>query len=104
MLVDHEALLLDLKRHLVTKNSHGQRDLLGLIAHLEVAHAVEEGVPERALRLYGADLAEALRRSDEPTTGGPAGDHGHGAEAHSLTGRNGHNEEDHHGSQHRNAA
>lgn len=86
MLVDYEALLLDLKAAVIAKNSHGQRDLLGLIARLEVEHRVEEGLPERAIRLYGQDLQEALTGSSrEPATEVPVGDNGHGSYARSLS-------------------
>jgi hypothetical protein len=62
MLVDVERVLLDLKRHIAGKSHHGQRELLSAIAQLEVAHRIEESLPERALRLYGwAFFEEAIR-------------------------------------------
>jgi hypothetical protein len=62
MLIDHERVLLDLKRSIAAKSHHGQRDLLAEIARLEVENVVEEGVPERALRLYGVALSSDLIR------------------------------------------
>lgn len=62
MLVDAERVLLDLKRHIASKSHHGQRDLLAEIARLEVQNQLEEGLPERALRLYGVKFAEDLTR------------------------------------------
>jgi hypothetical protein len=58
MLVDTERVLLDLKRHLATKPHHGQRELALVIAELEAKHQIEEGLPERALRLYGMEFFE----------------------------------------------
>jgi hypothetical protein len=58
MLTDHERVLLKLKAHIASKGSHGQRELLGLIGKLEVECSVEEGLPERALRLYGNMMSE----------------------------------------------
>lgn len=66
MLVDFEAVLLDLKAVLVTKASHGRDALLAEIAGLEVKHRVTEGLPEKALRLYGEELADALRPAVSP--------------------------------------
>ena len=58
MLTDHERVLLKLKSHIAAKASHGQRDLLGLIGKLEAECAIEEGLPEKALRLYGNLMSE----------------------------------------------
>lgn len=67
MLVDYEAVLLDLKRHLATKPHHGQRELAVVIAQLEVKNRVEEGMPDRALRLYGLEFfEEAITSSRQP--------------------------------------
>lgn len=68
MLIDHERVLLDLKRIIAAKSHHGQRDLLAEISRLEVENVVEEGVPERALRLFGVVLSDDLLRppSQEP--------------------------------------
>lgn len=60
MLVDNEAVLLGLKAVLMEKKSHGRDTLLAEIARLEVQHRIEEGVPERALRLYGVVLSDDL--------------------------------------------
>lgn len=59
-LVDYEAVVLDLEAEVAAKNSHGQRDLLRKIAELRQEHRVTEGLPERALRLYGAELGEDI--------------------------------------------
>lgn len=104
MLIDCEQVLLDLKQHLLAKHSHGQRDLIGLIAQLEVKHRVEEGLPERAIRLYGTELQEALTR-DGSATGLPAGLLGDDREARSLSDHSnpGPEEKQHDGYQHRRA-
>jgi hypothetical protein len=59
-LVDWEALVLDLEAHVRSKNSHGQRELLDLLADLRSRHRVSEGLPERAGRLYLPELLEEL--------------------------------------------
>lgn len=61
-LVDWEAVALDLEAHVLSKNSHGQRDLLAKIAELKIRHRQIEGLVEKATRLYGPELAEALDR------------------------------------------
>lgn len=60
MLVDFERVLLDLKTVLAAKKSHGGDSLLAEIARLEARHRCEEGLPEKALRLYGESLRDAL--------------------------------------------
>jgi hypothetical protein len=67
-LVDWEAVILDLEEFIETKDgrSFGQRELTDLLRGLRVRHRIQEGLPERALRLYGPDLIDALRR--EPAT------------------------------------
>lgn len=70
-LLDYEGIVLDLERHFLTKNSFGQRELLALVAQLRVDHRQVEGLPEKALRLYGSDLAEAVKQS--PAIQGIAG-------------------------------
>lgn len=60
MLVDYERVVLRLKQHIGTKSHHGQRELLALIAGLEGECALEEGLPEKALRLYGVELFETV--------------------------------------------
>lgn len=61
-LVDWEAVVLDLEAHVRSRNSHGQRDLLATLADLKIRHRQIEGLPEKALRLYGPELAEVLDR------------------------------------------
>lgn len=61
-LVDWEAVALDLEGYVLSRNSHGQRDLLAKLAELKIRHRQVEGLPEKALRLYGSELAEALDR------------------------------------------
>jgi hypothetical protein len=36
MLVDYERAWLELKAHVVSKNSHGQRDLVGQMTRIEI--------------------------------------------------------------------
>lgn len=96
MLVDAERVLLELKGYVASKSHHGQRDLLAEIARLEVSNQLAEGLPERALRLYGASFQKDLIR---PTSedgrvlpldgtniralrGDPRGEH-HGQQHHS---------------------
>lgn len=43
MIVDYEKAWLELKAHVVSKNSHGQRDLLSQIARIEVKCRLPEG-------------------------------------------------------------
>ncbi len=73
-LVDWEAVVLDLEAHVMSRNSHGQRDLLRVLTELKIRHRQVEGLPEKALRLYGPELAEALDR-------GPAGGEHEGSPA-----------------------
>lgn len=100
MLVDHERVLLELKQHIGSKSHHGQRDLLAEIARLEVANAVEEGVPERALRLYGVVFSDDLLRppSSDPRVDPSDGLNGHPRGAGSHTSK-----EERHGRHHSSA-
>jgi hypothetical protein len=41
--VDYERCWLVLKEHVLSKNSHGQRDLLSVMARAEIDSAVPEG-------------------------------------------------------------
>ena len=43
MLVDYERSWLRLKQHVLSKNSHGQRELLAAMARAEVECAIPEG-------------------------------------------------------------
>jgi hypothetical protein len=84
MLVDYERVVALLKRHATSKGSHGQRELLEVIARLEAECMIEEGLPEKALRLYGVVLSDDLLRPslrdpraglvDGHVEGAPAGD------------------------------
>lgn len=74
MLVDFEAVLLGLKQEILSKKSHGQRDLLAAISRLEVEHRLEEGTPERALRLFGVVLSDDLLRPALSEARAPRGD------------------------------
>lgn len=65
-LVDWEAVVLDFQGHIRSKNSHGQRELTDKLADLIVQHRQVEGLPEKALRLYGPELHEIL--SNHPDT------------------------------------
>lgn len=75
-LVDWEAVVLDLECYIAAKNSHGQRDLLAKLAELRSEHRQLEGLPEKALRLYGDELVDALkpRPTDVDSAGGDAMD------------------------------
>lgn len=42
MLVDYERAWLELKREVVSKNSHGKRDLLARMAEIEVESEIDE--------------------------------------------------------------
>lgn len=97
MLVDHEEVLLRLKEHIVGKNSHGQRDLLGVLTRLEVECRVPEGLPEKALRLYGEELHEVLVPRKEPAANGHARTVRHGSQANLSRGPQGPEEESHAG-------
>lgn len=73
-LVDWEAVVLDFEEYVRTRNSHGQRDLLAVLADLRVRHRQVEGLPVKALRLYGSELEEVLNhraaaRRDEDLVG-----------------------------------
>lgn len=43
MIVDYERAWLELKAHIVSKNSHGQRDLISTMTHIEVDCRLPEG-------------------------------------------------------------
>jgi hypothetical protein len=83
MLVDNERVLLELKRHVASKSHHGQRDLLAEIARLETRNQLEEGLPERALRLYGVGFSEDLLRPSSVEGRVPLSD---GENVHALRG------------------
>lgn len=63
MLVDWEAVVHDLEAYIDSKpgRSFGERELTAELRGLRVRHRVTEGLPERALRLYGASLIDVLR-------------------------------------------
>lgn len=100
-LIDWEAVVLDLEAHIAGKHSHGQRDLLAKLAELRGQHRQIEGLPEKALRLYGTDLIDAVtpRPAGPDSAGGEAmdgastirrepttpGGNGHGGTRHSNT-------------------
>lgn len=60
MLVDYESAWHDLKKVINSKKSHGGAALLVEMARCEITHGVTEGLPEKALRLYGEELYQAL--------------------------------------------
>lgn len=76
MLVDHERVLLDLKQEIAQKSHHGQRDLLALVATLEAKHRLDEGLPERMLRLYGVQVGSDFLKDGSSSERGrvPAAD------------------------------
>lgn len=72
-MVDWEAVVADLRaflvaRHLDGHNSFGYRELTDLLQELQVKHRLEEGLPEKALRVYGSALREALVKNTPPDT------------------------------------
>jgi hypothetical protein len=69
VLVDYEKVVLSLKAFVSAKPSHGREGLLAEISRLEAENALEEGLPEKALRLYGVVLTDALLR---PALGSPS--------------------------------
>lgn len=58
-LIDHEKAWLRLKAHVVTKRSHGERELLETMGRIEVECMVPEGQE-------GFDSSPPFRRSEEP--------------------------------------
>jgi hypothetical protein len=60
MLVDYERAWLELKAATLGKQGIGVGTLHSLMAELEISNRVEEGLPERALRLYGVLLGQDL--------------------------------------------
>lgn len=72
MLVDYEQAWLDLKELISSKRSHGADTLLVEMARMEIACKTLEGLPEKALRLYGQELAEALVPAVSPPEEGTA--------------------------------
>lgn len=60
MLVDSERVLLELEDFFISKNSFGSRELLRKLVELKSECRITEGVPEKALRLYGVLLSEDL--------------------------------------------
>lgn len=103
MLVDCERVLLLLKQHIASKNSHGQRDLLAEIARLEVECRVDEGLPEKALRLYGVVFSDDLLR---PADADPRADQrdGHDDIPRRVADSPVHKEDTHGGNRHQAAA
>jgi hypothetical protein len=43
VIVDYERAWLELKAHVVSKNSHGQRDLVSTMTHIELDCRLPEG-------------------------------------------------------------
>lgn len=60
MLVDYERAWLALKGATAGKQGIGVGTLHALMAELEIENQVEEGLPERAFRLYGVALAHDM--------------------------------------------
>lgn len=76
MPTDYEAVVQDLEAFIQGKDgpSFGRRELVDKLLELRVRHRMAEGLPERALRLYGPELTEILRqRSATPGPEGPGG-------------------------------
>ena len=64
VIVDHERAWMELKTHILSKNSHGQRELLSRMAQVEVDCRVPEG--ER-----GYDGAPPIPRAQAVRSGDP---------------------------------
>lgn len=97
MLVDYERVVQRLRQEMVERQGIGRDGLYALIARLEVECAVEEGLPERALRLYGVALSDDLITSGLQPAPDPAhapGPDGSGA-APSIAARGGTKEHTH---------
>ena len=60
MLVDYERAWLALKGATAGKQGIGVGTLHALMAELEIDNIVEEGLPERAFRLYGVALSQDM--------------------------------------------
>lgn len=60
-LVDYERVVVRLRQEMVGRQGIGADGLLALIGRLEAECAVEEGLPERALRLYGSEIFELIK-------------------------------------------
>lgn len=69
-LIDYEGVVADLEAYIEEKdgNSFGERELTDLLRRLRVRHRIHEGLAEKALRLYGSELAESLRRRPNLST------------------------------------
>jgi hypothetical protein len=71
-LVDHEAVVQDLRDYVRTRTSHGERDLLREIDRLERIHRKDETAIQEALRLHASRTT--FLTSQPPTDGVPARD------------------------------
>jgi hypothetical protein len=67
MLFDAERVLLELEEYIDTRTSHGRDALHAQIRRLRRSHRIEEGLVEKATRLYGPELAGLLRDGRERT-------------------------------------
>lgn len=72
MLVDYERAWLALKAATAGRQGIGVGSLHALMAQLEIDHRVEEGLPERAFRLYGVALAHDLTIGNHTSTSAEA--------------------------------
>jgi hypothetical protein len=60
--VDHERVLLGLKEHILSKRSHGQRELLDVITRLEI----DSRLPEAQVGFDDRPPVPAHLRLEEP--------------------------------------
>ena len=67
-LVDYEAVVLDLEAYIEAKpgRSFGERELPDELRRLRQRHRKPEGLVEKALRLYDAEMQDASRRGPSP--------------------------------------
>lgn len=80
MVVDYERAWAELSRFTSSKTSHGQRDLAAEMVRIVGECTIEdEGLLERALRVYGVqvteDLLSEIRSRKAPADVDPVGAH-----------------------------
>jgi hypothetical protein len=59
-LVDHEALLLDLRGELAARESWGRSQILVLLSELEQRHRIDESDEAAVLRRFGSHLTDTF--------------------------------------------
>lgn len=71
--VDYEAAWDELQEHILTRDGHGSKSLLAVMADLRVRHRITEPDTSRALRLAAAAASDIARATPAPVAhaGGP---------------------------------